>query len=819
MVQLVDLVYQNPFLVSKFISETKEHGLKHSLHRIKNKVNASFISHSHGKEAHAFGHFHHEPLVSILSVNYNGSKDLVDYFEALLEQSYTHFELIIIDNQSSDNSLEIIKQYQPRFKQPVKLIESEENLGFAEGNNAAYEHASGEFIALLNIDTKVDKEWLYELVEACRIDGTTSAVASKILFWEKFYDLTLVGASNFSINLEKLIGSMGYEKYFIREGRVEDKVVYSDENRIRISLPESARLFQIECRSSKKNNLIDVFVGVFGQVRCQTIHVTDETILCDIDLRERYFGKSFIVNNAGSVSKNFMPADRGFGEYDLGQYDSKCYVSYFCGCSVLIRRAAILERKIFISELFAYYEDSELSQWMGKQHYHILYAPKSVVYHKHSATSKEGSILWQFLVRRSCAIYLASTPSGLEKDLLDIQSEFKDKAVPKSLAEKLDALDKRLIHRLLEGEERYEAVKTIGIYNSYWNTKGGGESHTLSIASELKKYFPVYLISESDFNIEELSNYFHIDLQGCQKLVLPNLNTKITQKFHLFINATYGSNLISHAKNSWYIVYFPHKNIQKAFLESYYFLFICEYVEKWSKKYWGSERFRGQIVYPLGMLDTQKSDSIGDTPLQKEPIILSVGRFFTGHHCKNQLQIAMAYKSLVEQYPQVASWKLIFAGSLNTSNMEHLSYFQQVKEVLVGKNVEFYVNATKEQLNQLYANSSLYIHASGLGKDSEKEPEKFEHFGITPIEAMLSGCVPIVYHVGGPSDTVDKIGYGKKFDSEASLVKAIHDYALLPLPELMALSDETQKATKNYVSSNQIDVMISSLVGTLKEQA
>jgi len=57
------------------------------------------------------------------------------------------------------------------------------------------------------------------------------------------------------------------------------------------------------------------------------------------------------VNNAGSsINESGSPYDRGFGEYDLGQFDERAYVQAFCGCSVLIRRSAILERTIFIPE-------------------------------------------------------------------------------------------------------------------------------------------------------------------------------------------------------------------------------------------------------------------------------------------------------------------------------------------------------------------------------------------------------------------------------------------------------------------------------------
>ena len=55
---------------------------------------------------------------------------------------------------------------------------------------------------------------------------------------------------------------------------------------------------------------------------------------------------------------------------------------------------------------------------------------------------------------------------------------------------------------------------------------------------------------------------------------------------------------------------------------------------------------------------------------------------------------------------------------------------------------------------QLYAQSAIYWHASGFGEDEKKEPVKFEHFGITTVEAMASGCVPVVIGNGGQPEIV-----------------------------------------------------------------
>jgi glycosyltransferase involved in cell wall biosynthesis len=59
-----------------------------------------------------------------------------------------------------------------------------------------------------------------------------------------------------------------------------------------------------------------------------------------------------------------------------------------------------------------------------------------------------------------------------------------------------------------------------------------------------------------------------------------------------------------------------------------------------------------------------------------------------------------------------------------------------------------------EQLAQLYAESAIYWHAAGLGEDENREPIKLEHFGITTVEAMAAGCVPVVIGKGGQTEIV-----------------------------------------------------------------
>ena len=104
-----------------------------------------------------------EPLVSIIILNYNGIKYVENCLRSVLNTNYTNFEVIFVDNASTDGSYELIKRLfgsNPR----IKIIRNKSNLGFSGGNNVGFRYAKGKYIVLLNNDTIVDPNWLAEMI-------------------------------------------------------------------------------------------------------------------------------------------------------------------------------------------------------------------------------------------------------------------------------------------------------------------------------------------------------------------------------------------------------------------------------------------------------------------------------------------------------------------------------------------------------------------------------------------------------------------------------------------------------------------------------
>ena len=106
-------------------------------------------------------------LASIVILNYNAGKLLLNCVESVLKTDYENFEVIIVDNKSSDNShIECKKKFQD-----VHLIENTENFGYCEGNNIGIRSAKGDYIIILNPDTIVEPDWLKQLIFAYQKNG------------------------------------------------------------------------------------------------------------------------------------------------------------------------------------------------------------------------------------------------------------------------------------------------------------------------------------------------------------------------------------------------------------------------------------------------------------------------------------------------------------------------------------------------------------------------------------------------------------------------------------------------------------------------
>jgi GT2 family glycosyltransferase len=129
------------------------------------------------------------PSISVIIANYNGADYLRDCLSSLSAQTFTDFEVIVVDNGSADDSVALIKKEFPR----VRVIPLKRNTGFAAGNNVGISASSAPFIATLNNDTIAGEAWLTALHEAALSDERVGMVASKIFLDRDGKELDSVG--------------------------------------------------------------------------------------------------------------------------------------------------------------------------------------------------------------------------------------------------------------------------------------------------------------------------------------------------------------------------------------------------------------------------------------------------------------------------------------------------------------------------------------------------------------------------------------------------------------------------------------------------
>lgn len=134
------------------------------------------------------------PKVSIVILNWNGADDTIACISSLKKMTYSNYDIIVVDNGSSDNSIHLIQQSHP----DVILIKEKNNLGFAGGCNRGIELAlnqKSDFICLLNNDTVVSESFLSELVSEISTDPSTGILGAKIMLFTDRSRLDHIGGT------------------------------------------------------------------------------------------------------------------------------------------------------------------------------------------------------------------------------------------------------------------------------------------------------------------------------------------------------------------------------------------------------------------------------------------------------------------------------------------------------------------------------------------------------------------------------------------------------------------------------------------------
>jgi glycosyltransferase involved in cell wall biosynthesis len=324
----------------------------------------------------------------------------------------------------------------------------------------------------------------------------------------------------------------------------------------------------------------------------------------------------------------------------------------------------------------------------------------------------------------------------------------------------------------------------IGVYDLYWSTLGGGEQVDGSIAQVLAADHDVTLLGPRPVDVDATRKRLGVDLAGCgyRRVDDDAEASAASPDFDLFVNGTYLSKAVNRAPLGYYYVHFPgeirtrlddlrsragvvgvkvlslpprlpqrltevraafDRRVERVeFVPTYTrYLANSEFTADWVERLWGAP---ADVLYP----PVRPSVVPGD----KQPLILVLGRFFDPSfgHSKKQHELLATFAEL-HRSGRLAGWRMAIVGGCDAANRE---YALQVRRDAIGLPVDVHVNAPGHLVERLLGDASLYWHGAGLGEDPARHPERFEHFGISVVEAMAAGAVPLVFGAAGPAEIV-----------------------------------------------------------------
>lgn len=297
-------------------------------------------------------------------------------------------------------------------------------------------------------------------------------------------------------------------------------------------------------------------------------------------------------------------------------------------------------------------------------------------------------------------------------------------------------------------------------------TLGGGERYLFSLAEQLSAGADVTIAAPVLPSTERMLTLGFESHWPLELLALPDVTSR-SEDFDTLVYLSLDLPRPSRARRSYLVVQFPFfpltgrrhpraRRRQRRALAGYQLLVYSSFAQKWVRRRWGED---ATVLPPPVRLGRYR-------PEAKSPCILSVGRFFPEGHSKRQDVLVEAYKRL----PPVIRerWSLVLAGGC-MGDAASAGYVDDLRRAAAGHDVHFAVNVPQTELEELYGRASVFWHATGYGRPREN-PEAAEHFGLTTVEAMSYGCVPLVYADGGQTEIV-RSSYGRLWKTMDELVE------------------------------------------------
>jgi glycosyltransferase involved in cell wall biosynthesis len=295
-------------------------------------------------------------------------------------------------------------------------------------------------------------------------------------------------------------------------------------------------------------------------------------------------------------------------------------------------------------------------------------------------------------------------------------------------------------------------VLKVAVFNTYLGTWGGGERSTYANAAAFAALgFDVEVVSFEDHlpTIPEIEQFFGPGHTGfrlrqlsapTEKLRDTVLRDYLADKA-IFVNHCAGSPFVNPCPLGIYIVMFPLQGSGDWVRSYHHFICNSEYTRLHTLQRWG-QALSTLTVYPAA------GDAYVAAP-QRSLDILSIGRFNWKGHRKNQDVMVEAFADIAELLPR--GWRLVLMGKMNALP-DNVVAMEALKRRCRGLPIAFELDVSEERKRELLSRASIYWHGTGMGRT---EPHEMEHYGISVVEAMRAGVVPLCFNRGGPAEIIE----------------------------------------------------------------
>jgi glycosyltransferase involved in cell wall biosynthesis len=317
-------------------------------------------------------------------------------------------------------------------------------------------------------------------------------------------------------------------------------------------------------------------------------------------------------------------------------------------------------------------------------------------------------------------------------------------------------------------------MRSVYVYNPFWSTYGGGEKYTLALAEALSQLpeISITLLSTNPLVTKgELEAFSHINLGrvGYQVCRSTAELKQLTRDVDVFVCLSNFKRVESLAQKHVQLLQIPYAEISAASIfgkilqgrpehaaKDFYRLRLLSFSQSEADLViTNSEFVSDTLLRNFGIKSRVLHPPIQDLGLEgftRKHIVLSVGRFF------GRVYNDKRYDVLTEAFRRVSGsglqgWEYHIVGNASTNRVTE-RMLSALTEKNKGYPVYFHLNCAFEKLHQLYNEATIFWHAAGYEVDEEVHPENVEHFGMTTVEAMSAGCIPVVIKKGGQKEII-----------------------------------------------------------------